>query len=92
MVGLSGELSAEIDQGLQAVFPGHGQQVLVDRLAQAAANLIEDRALDEGGLEAVAGRLGITDRHLRRAFGRQYDDYRAEVRRWLPRFGRRAAG
>ncbi|MFY9317599.1 MAG: DNA-3-methyladenine glycosylase 2, partial [Burkholderiales bacterium] len=42
------------------------------RLAQAAASLIEDRALDEDGLDAVAARLGITDRHLRRAFGAEF--------------------
>jgi len=42
------------------------------RVAQAAASLIEDRALDADGLEAVAARLGITDRHLRRAFGAEF--------------------
>ena len=41
-------------------------------LAQAAASLIEDRTLDDEGLEAVAARLGITDRHLRRAFGAEF--------------------
>jgi AraC family transcriptional regulator of adaptative response / DNA-3-methyladenine glycosylase II len=52
--------------------PGNASVDATSRVAQAAANLIEDRALDEGGLEAVAGRLGITDRHLRRAFGAEF--------------------
>ncbi len=38
------------------------------RLAVAAARAIEDGRLEEGGLEALAGRLGVTDRHLRRVF------------------------
>ena len=42
------------------------------RLAQAAASLIEDRTLQADSLEAIAGRLGITDRHLRRAFGAEF--------------------
>src|SRR5512147_1046741 len=52
--------------------PGNASVDATSRLAQAAAGLIEDRALDDGGLEAVAGRLGITDRHLRRAFGAEF--------------------
>jgi AraC family transcriptional regulator of adaptative response / DNA-3-methyladenine glycosylase II len=42
------------------------------RVAQAAASLIEDAALEDTGLEAIAQRLGITDRHLRRAFGEEF--------------------
>jgi AraC family transcriptional regulator of adaptative response / DNA-3-methyladenine glycosylase II len=38
------------------------------RLAQAAAGLIEDGLLNEAGVEALAQRLGVTDRHLRRLF------------------------
>src|SRR5258706_4237288 len=34
--------------------------------------MMEDRALDEEGLNTVAKRLGITDRHLRRAFGAEF--------------------
>jgi len=49
--------------------PGNASVDATTRVAQAAANLIEDRTLEADGLEAVAGRLGITDRHLRRAFG-----------------------
>jgi AraC family transcriptional regulator of adaptative response / DNA-3-methyladenine glycosylase II len=52
--------------------PGNASVDATTRLAQAAASLIEDRALDAQGMEAVALRLGITDRHLRRAFGAQF--------------------
>jgi AraC family transcriptional regulator of adaptative response / DNA-3-methyladenine glycosylase II len=52
--------------------PGNSSVDATSRVAQAAASLIEDRALEEGGLEAVAVRLGITDRHLRRAFGAEF--------------------
>jgi len=52
--------------------PGNASVDATSRLAQAAASLIEDRALEGGGLEAVAARLGITDRHLRRAFGAEF--------------------
>jgi len=31
------------------------------------------------------------ERHLRREFGSEYDDYRSRVGRWLPRFCRRPA-
>ena len=52
--------------------PGNASVDATSRLAQAAASLIEDRTLDGGGLDAVAARLGITDRHLRRAFGAEF--------------------
>ncbi len=52
--------------------PGNSSVDATSRLAQAAASLLEDRTLDEQGLEAVAARLGITDRHLRRAFGAEF--------------------
>ena len=52
--------------------PGNASVDATTRLAQAAASLIEDRTLDEEGLAAVAARLGITDRHLRRAFGAEF--------------------
>jgi AraC family transcriptional regulator of adaptative response / DNA-3-methyladenine glycosylase II len=52
--------------------PGNASVDATSRVAQAAASLIEDRALDADGLEAVAARLGITDRHLRRAFGAEF--------------------
>jgi len=52
--------------------PGNASVDATTRLAQAAASLIEDRVLDEEGLDAIAARLGITDRHLRRAFGAEF--------------------
>src|SRR6188508_1423137 len=52
--------------------PGNASVDATSRMAQAAAGLIEDRSLEGEGLEAVAARLGITDRHLRRAFGAEF--------------------
>src|SRR5262245_17552889 len=52
--------------------PGNASVDATSRLAQAAANLIEDRALDDDGLDAIAARLGVTGRHLRRAFGAEF--------------------
>ena len=52
--------------------PGNASVDATTRVAQAAASMIEDRTLDETGLDAVAARLGITDRHLRRAFGTEF--------------------
>ena len=52
--------------------PGNASVDATSRLAQAAASMMEDRALDEEGLETIATRLGITDRHLRRAFGAEF--------------------
>jgi AraC family transcriptional regulator of adaptative response / DNA-3-methyladenine glycosylase II len=52
--------------------PGNASVDATTRVAQAAASLIEDRALEEGGFDAIASRLGITDRHLRRAFGAEF--------------------
>jgi AraC family transcriptional regulator of adaptative response / DNA-3-methyladenine glycosylase II len=52
--------------------PGNASVDATSRLAQAAASLLEDRTLDEEGLDKVASHLGITDRHLRRAFGAEF--------------------
>src|SRR5512141_2077865 len=52
--------------------PGNASVDATSRLAQAAASLMEDCALDEAGLDSVAAHLGITDRHLRRAFGAEF--------------------
>jgi len=52
--------------------PGNASVDAASRVAQAAASLLEDRALEADGLDAVAARLGITDRHLRRAFGAEF--------------------
>ncbi len=52
--------------------PGNASVDATTRLAQAAASMIEDRTLEDDGLEAIAERLGITDRHLRRAFRAEF--------------------
>src|SRR6266700_2593842 len=52
--------------------PGNASVDATSRLAQAAASMMEDRALDQEGLDTIASRLGITDRHLRRAFGTEF--------------------
>jgi AraC family transcriptional regulator of adaptative response / DNA-3-methyladenine glycosylase II len=52
--------------------PGNSSVDATSRLAQAAASIMEDGTLDDNGLETVAARLGITDRHLRRAFGAEF--------------------
>ena len=52
--------------------PGNASVDATTRLAQAAASLMEDRALDRAGLDAIAARLGVTDRHLRRAFRSEF--------------------
>jgi AraC family transcriptional regulator, regulatory protein of adaptative response / DNA-3-methyladenine glycosylase II len=49
--------------------PGNASVDATMRVAQAAASLIEDRTFAVEGLPAIASYLGITDRHLRRAFG-----------------------
>ena len=38
------------------------------QFAQAAVRLIEDGVLDAGGIEALAARIGVTSRHVRRVF------------------------
>ncbi len=52
--------------------PGHASVDAPARLAQGAAALIEDGALEQGGLAHLAQRLGVTDRHLRRVFMAQF--------------------
>jgi AraC family transcriptional regulator of adaptative response / DNA-3-methyladenine glycosylase II len=48
--------------------PGHASVDATARLAQQGADLIENGALDDGGIESLAARLGVTSRHLRRVF------------------------
>jgi AraC family transcriptional regulator of adaptative response / DNA-3-methyladenine glycosylase II len=48
--------------------PGHATVDATARLAQDAVDLIENGALDEAGIEALATRVGVTSRHLRRVF------------------------
>jgi AraC family transcriptional regulator, regulatory protein of adaptative response / DNA-3-methyladenine glycosylase II len=52
--------------------PGNASVDATTRLAQAAASMMEDGTLDKEKLDALAARLGITDRHLRRAFGAEF--------------------
>jgi AraC family transcriptional regulator of adaptative response / DNA-3-methyladenine glycosylase II len=66
--------------------PGYAAIDVPARLAQAAAALIESGTLDAGGVDAVARRIGVSDRHLRRifqdAFGVSPIDY-AQTQRLL---------
>lgn len=52
--------------------PGNSSIDATTRLAQAAASLLEDGAQGEQGLGALATRLGVSARHLRRAFGAEF--------------------
>jgi AraC family transcriptional regulator of adaptative response / DNA-3-methyladenine glycosylase II len=52
--------------------PGHSSVDASARIAQAAAAMIEEGALEQGGLPRIAARLGVTDRHLRRVFDAQF--------------------
>jgi AraC family transcriptional regulator of adaptative response / DNA-3-methyladenine glycosylase II len=42
------------------------------RLAHAAAEMIENGALETDGFEALAARVGVTSRHLRRVFAAEF--------------------
>jgi AraC family transcriptional regulator, regulatory protein of adaptative response / DNA-3-methyladenine glycosylase II len=52
--------------------PGNAAIDASARLTQSAAGLIEDGLLDESSVEALAARLGVTDRHLRRVFQSEF--------------------
>lgn len=52
--------------------PGNATIDAVQRIARAAALLIEAGGANEAGFEAAAERLGVTDRHLRRAFQAEF--------------------
>ncbi|WP_454724430.1 MULTISPECIES: AlkA N-terminal domain-containing protein [Cupriavidus] len=52
--------------------PGHGLSDLSGRLAQAAATLIDEGFMADAGVAALAARIGITERHLRRLFDAQF--------------------
>ena len=52
--------------------PGLASVDASTRFAHAAVQLIEDGVLEDGGIEALASRLGITSRHLRRVFDAQF--------------------
>ena len=52
--------------------PGNAGIDAAARLARAAVSLIEDGALDGGGVEHLAARVGVTSRHLRRVFEAEF--------------------
>ena len=52
--------------------PGNASVDATARLGQTAVDLIENGALDEGGLEGLAQKIGVTSRHLRRTFVAQF--------------------
>lgn len=52
--------------------PGNASVDAQARLAQAAASLIEDGLASDTGLDAIAARLSVTDRHLRRVFQAEF--------------------
>ncbi len=52
--------------------PGHGLPDITGRLAQAAAALIESGFLNGATPGALADRIGVSDRHLRRIFETEF--------------------
>ena len=52
--------------------PGYATIDASGALARRAASLIDEGGLNEGGVTALAARLGVTDRHLRRVFAAQF--------------------
>ncbi len=52
--------------------PGHGLPDMCSRLAQAAAGLIDEGFLNTASVAALARRVGVTERHLRRIFGAEF--------------------
>jgi AraC family transcriptional regulator of adaptative response / DNA-3-methyladenine glycosylase II len=52
--------------------PGFASVDASERLAQAAVDLIDGGTLENGGLEHLAARLGVTSRHMRRIFERAF--------------------
>ena len=52
--------------------PGNASVDSGARLAQGAIDLIENGVLDDGGIEHLATRVGVTSRHLRRIFETEF--------------------
>lgn len=52
--------------------PGNASVDAVERIARSAAALIDEGLLGELGVDGIADRLGVTSRHLRRVFGREF--------------------
>ena len=55
------------------IAPGNSPVDAYANLAQRAASLLKESCTSGDSLERLAGRLGYTDRHLRRAFQRKFD-------------------
>lgn len=52
--------------------PGNASIDAAQRLAHAAARLIEDGAAEAASVAALARRIGVSDRHLRRVFASEF--------------------
>jgi len=52
--------------------PGHAAIDAGSRLAQGAVDLIESGVMDDGGMDRLAARVGVSDRHLRRVFDAEF--------------------
>src|SRR5438105_11984831 len=52
--------------------PGYASVDATGRLAEAAVAMIDGGVLEDGGLEHLADRLGVTSRHVRRIFERSF--------------------
>ena len=52
--------------------PGNASIDTGARLAQGAVDLIENGVLDDGGIERLSARVGVTSRHLRRVFDAEF--------------------
>jgi AraC family transcriptional regulator of adaptative response / DNA-3-methyladenine glycosylase II len=52
--------------------PGNASVDSAARLAQGAIDLIENGVLEDGGIEHLASRVGVTSRHLRRIFETEF--------------------
>jgi AraC family transcriptional regulator, regulatory protein of adaptative response / DNA-3-methyladenine glycosylase II len=52
--------------------PGFWSRVTTEVTVTRALNLIAAGALDQGDVTALAGRLGVSDRHLRRLFSQHF--------------------
>jgi AraC family transcriptional regulator, regulatory protein of adaptative response / DNA-3-methyladenine glycosylase II len=52
--------------------PGNASIDARHRIAQAASSLIEDGVLNQIGIDGIANRLGVSARHLRRVFQREF--------------------
>src|SRR3954470_12062552 len=52
--------------------PGNSSIDATTRLAQAAASLIEDGTMNGSGVEGLSERLGVSERHVRRALGAEF--------------------